>query len=290
MKKTKNTKQFCKIIIFLVFLLFYLIKYFLLKKNNKYIKNSVTLVSALFKIKSKYSFSKYLMWVQNLLKINCSLIFFVDKRISNYIKKKRPKIFENKTVLIETSINDFYSYKHFKKNFINSYKIDHEKSYHTVPLYLVWAEKCYFLKKAIKYNYFNSECFYWIDAGYFRNKENKLIENWPSNKKCYEDPRVLINSIRNPSNNEIEGIKKFNYTIYSKFFKKANVGGGLFGGKSKNLIKFIHLYYKTIKIFIKHNIFIGKDQNLFAYVSYLNPTIAKIVYSGKWYYFKLYLS
>ena len=250
MKKKKNYKKYFKTVILFIFMTFYLINLFLYKKKNKYINDNITLVSALFKIKSKYTFTKYLTWVQNLLLLNCSFIFFVDKEISNYIQTKRPKIYENKTVWIETSINEFYSYKHFNEHFIKSYKIDHENKYHTVPLYLVWAEKCYFLKKAIKYNFFHSECFYWIDAGYFRNKENKWLNSWPSSKKCYEDPRVIINGIRKVSNNEIEGLKKYNFSIYNKFIKKTNVGGGLFGGKSKYLTKFIYLYYKTIKDFI----------------------------------------
>ena len=35
--------------------------------------------------------------------------------------------------------------------------------------------------------------------------------------------------------------------------------------------------------------FIGKDQNLFAYISYLNKDIVNIIYSGKWKYFASYL-
>ena len=36
--------------------------------------------------------------------------------------------------------------------------------------------------------------------------------------------------------------------------------------------------------------FIGKDQNIFAYVAYLNPKIVNIVQSGNWHFFKDYLS
>ena len=89
---------------------------------------------------------------------------------------------------------------------------------------------------------------------------------------------------------EIKGLKKFNILTYSEFIKKPNVAGGLFGGQAKYLIKFIDLYYKTIKIFIKHNMFIGKDQNIFAYISYFNPNIVNLIYSGNWYFFINYLS
>ena len=174
----------------------------------------------------------------------------MDKRISKIVRSKRPKIYENKTIWIKTSINKFFSYKYFKNNFDESFKIDSEKAYHTVPLYLIWAEKCSFLEKAIINNYFHSKCFYWIDAGYFRDKEYKYINNWPSIKKCNEDPRVLINGIRKISDEEIKGLKNFNISIYNNFINKTNVGGGLFGGKIDYVLIFSILYYKAIKDFI----------------------------------------
>ena len=72
-------------------------------------------------------------------------------------------------------IEDFYSYKKFGKQFNESFFIDIEKRIHTVPLYLIWAEKCFFLKKAILNNFFNSKCFFWIDVGYFTN--SSLMNN-----------------------------------------------------------------------------------------------------------------
>ena len=216
-----------------------------------YSKDDITLVTALFKIKSKFSFDKYLLWVENLLLLNRSIVFFVDKNISNIVKSKRPKLYKNKTLWIELSIDQFYSYKKFSKNFAESYIKDKEKAYHSIPLYLVWAEKCYFVKKAIKYNYFQSQCFYWIDAGYFRDKIDKYINNWPTIKKCKEDPRVLINGMREISDQEILDLKNINISFYNNYFiNKMNVGGGLFGGKPYYLLKFINLYYNTIKKFI----------------------------------------
>ena len=271
-----------------MFLLY--IYYFIKSIIISYSKDNITLVTALFKMKSKFPLDLYLNWVENLLLLNSSIVFYVDKELLNIVKRKRPKMYENKTIWIESSIYDFYSYKNFKKYFEESYKIDKEKSYHSVPLYMIWAEKCNFLKKAIYKNYFHSKCFYWIDAGYFRFKEDKYINNWPSTKRCYEDSRVILNGMRKLSVEEIEGLKNFNISIYNNFINKVNVAGGLFGGKSFYLIRFINLYYKAIKIFIKHNFFIGKDQNLFAYISYLNPKIVKIINSKDWYYFKIYLS
>lgn len=291
MKKNK----LIKLKFFLLFLLFLFLKiFFNILNEQKYNRDEITLITALFKIKSKYNFANYENWVKNLLQINTSILFFVDREIFPKIKSMRPKILQNKTVWIKTDIQEFYTYKKFKIDFQRAHDIDKEKRIHTVLLYLVWAEKCFFIKKAIKLNFFKSKCFYWIDAGFFRKKN--VIQNlngWPSNKKCIEDPRVLVNSIRTKevTNKELKILKNLdtNNSIFKSFMNKKNVGGGFFGGKSDYLLKFIKLYVKTIKLFIKHSIFIGKDQNLFAYIAYLRKDIVKTIYSGDWYYLFDYL-
>lgn len=159
-------------------------------------------------------------------------------------------------------------------------------------MYLVWAEKCKFLEEAIIKNYFNTKCFYWIDIGIMRFT-NKIdyYRNFPSTNKCLSDPRVLFNQIRKFRSREIYYFKKLNNKFYKKFMKLYNVGGGMFGGKSESLKKFIDLYYNTVRLFANNNMFIGKDQNLFAYIALFNPNLVNMVYSGEnWFYFLNYLN
>ena len=261
------------------------------KPSIKYKPDDLTIVTAYYKIKSKHSFPEYLRRLKNFVKLNHSIVFFASKTFINIIKKMRPSNLQNKTIFIEMEMEDFYSYKNFRKEFNESFYVDIENSYHTVPLYLIWAEKCSFLKKAIINNYFNSKCFYWVDAGYFvKSDEMDKYINWPSTKKCYENSRVLINSIRNVRDSERKDLLSFNLTTHKNFQRGSNVGGNVFGGQPENLLKFIDYYYKTIKLFINHHIFIGKDQNLFAFVAFSHPEIINLVQSGKWYYFLNYLS
>ena len=142
-----------------------------IKIKKSRIKNkpdeNLTIVTTYYKIKSKHSFPEYLRRLKNFVKLNHSIVFFASKTFINIIKKMRPSNLQNKTIFIEMEMEDFYSYKNFRKEFNESFYVDIENSYHTVPLYLIWAEKCSFLKKAIINNYFNSKCFYWVDAGYF---------------------------------------------------------------------------------------------------------------------------
>ena len=137
------------------------------KEKTKYKQDDLTLVTAYYKIKSKHSYPEYLRRLKNFVQLNHSIVFFTSKDLINLVKKMRPKNLHNKTIFIEMEIEDFYSYKNFGKEFNKSFYIDRENRYHTVPLYLVWGEKCSFLKKAILKNYFNSKCFYWVDVGYF---------------------------------------------------------------------------------------------------------------------------
>lgn len=287
----KKNKLKIRIKLKLIFFFSFLFFFKLLIDDQIYNQDNLTLVTALFKIKSKHKFKEYLVWVNNLLQLNRSIVFFIEKSISKIIKKKRPRKYQNKTVWIELDMKNFYSFKHFKKDFEKSYEIDIEKFRHTVQLYMIWAEKCFFVKKAIIRNYFNSKCFYWIDAGYFRNNDIKnFINNWPSINECNKDPRVLMIEIKRISNYELNGFKKLDNNIYNSFIKHVNVGGTMFGGKYNIFLKFIYLYYKTLKLFIKNKMFIGKDQNLFAYIAYMNKNIVKLVPSRDYHFFKSYLS
>ena len=263
---------------------------FLHAKKN-FTHDDITIVTGYQRIKSKHRLSDYNFWLTNLLKINKSMVFFLDKSIAPKIIFKRPKEYLNKTIWIFASIKELYSYKNFYNDFKNSYSIDVEHFRHNSLLYTIWAEKCNYLKKVAITNYFNSKCFYWVDAGNFRNKTsiNKYI-NWPSSKKCYEDGRVIINEKLKISNYIKEGLKSFNIKIHREFQKHYNVDASTFGGQRDFVIKFSDAYYDTIRLFIKNNIFIGKEQNIMAFVFYFYPNISKLVYSGKWKYMLEYLS
>ena len=225
--------------------------------------------------------------------MNKSIVFFTEKAFMKVAKDLRPKDLYNKTVFIELEIKDFLSYKEFGNIFENAFKNVKNKKFYSFPLYLVWAEKCNFVKKAILKNYFKSKCFYWIDSGWFRESEEmkNFINGWPSPKKCNEDNRVLINLAGNFTSNEKKGIINFEINTIKKLIREINVAGGMFGGQKEKFIKYINLYYESINLFEKHKMFIGKEQSIFAYVALKYPEIVKLIESkGDYFIFKKYLS
>lgn len=288
-----------KLKLFILFFLFlsYFFEYFFFGENNREIIininslfhiqrkltnfiDDVTIVSAYFKIISKHSFSEYSEWISNFLQINRSMVFFIDSLYYQEIISKRPKEYRDKTIWIKTTLTDFYSYKNYFNEFNQTYNIDLEKSIHSVPLYLIWAEKVNFVKIAILKNFYKSKCFYWFDAGCFRDRNNikNYINGWPSEEKCFEDGRVLFNEVINYSNFFKDKIISFDIEAHNFWRKYCNVDGSSFGGQTDYLLKFNSLYYKTLNSFLKHGIFIGNDQNIFAFIAYSNKNIVKLVY------------
>ena len=253
-----------------------------IKENSTLIKEDLTLVTGFYKIKSKHSFNSYIQWVNTILKINKPIIFFINPKLSHLVKRKRSVKLYNKTKWIELELKDFYTYKNYLKYFKETNPLDEEKNIHSIELYCVWAEKVVFLKKAIEDNPFNSTCFYWIDAGYFRKKyyDQNFLVNWPSTKRCKEEPRITFISMRQLALDEIQNFQTLNMAL--SFFRSTNVGGNFFGGTAFYILEFYKKYFQALEKWNKYLFFIGKDQNLFAYVIFLNPEYCKLVYPGKY--------
>ena len=277
----------CKIFV-LVFISFC---FFGIKNKRKnFIQDDITLVTCLYQIDTnRHKHEEYLIWVENLLQINRPIIFFIQPNISKIIKEKRPKEYQNKTIWIEKNFCSLYSYKHYLKQFKETYIIDKAKYKHTVDLYIIWSEKMNFLKESIEKNYFKSKYFFWVDAGLFQ-KENmeKYINNWPSIDKIKNDSRVILNGIREIKKEELDKLMNFDNITHDKFMNDFNVAGGFFGGRSDYIIKFIKYYYEILELFYNHKKYIGTDQNIFAIVGYLHPEIVKIINAGYYEFLKNY--
>ena len=285
--KSKNIRKnfkakIIKLLFIFVLLLFYI---FLLLKNNPdspsfYVQDDVTLVTTLFKLPTpRHKFSDYIPWIEKLLQVNKPIVFFIQKNLSEMIKPKRPKIYDNKTIWIELDFSELYFNK-YKKEFEQTYLIDGHKFRHNIFLFIIWSEKLKFLERAINANYFKSNYFFWIDAGFLRDKKNISIylNNWPSVKKLKEDPRVLMNEVKKFSKEVYEKLVAFDAQTHEMFKNNFNMAGNFFGGRQDYIIKFFNYYYEVFKLFIKKGKFIGMDQNLYAIVAYLHPEVIKVVH------------
>ena len=76
-------------------------------KNNKRIfpQDDITIVTAYYRFRSKHRIFYYNQWMNNFLKINKSMIFFLEKSSFKKIVYKRPKEYINKTIWV--FVNNF---------------------------------------------------------------------------------------------------------------------------------------------------------------------------------------
>lgn len=264
--------------------------------------DDITIVTAFFTFKkNKYNSNDiYKIWGKNLLSyVNKNFVIFTDEENYDFIYSLRNnELLKNKTKIIKINIQDFYMYKYIEY-LKNDFERDHENSFQNIDLYLIWNEKISFVKKAIDYNFFNSNYYAWCDFGCVRNNLYPYIylTNFPNISKISKNKIYMIKTkcdfndddYKNPYNN------RFRYL-------SGSISGSFFIGNKNLLLKMYDLYYNEILInYIKNNLFIGKDQILYIslYLSY--PELFEIIngenddftiqYSQlEWFYFLKYFS
>lgn len=249
--------------------------------------SQVTVVSCYYKIKSKQPVEYYLMWIKNFMWINdnsplFNTIIFCNKE-SYYIMTNLYPEHERRTYIICELDN-------FKVNVIDwkfQLTLDSEK-YHTTDLYKIWNEKPFFLKRAIEKNVYNTEYFFWMDIGSFRDV-NRLSDfiyfpmvNKFTDKLCVQ----LINDFTQTHKTDI--------CIDDKRFEGKNndfiAGTFLFGHKNL-LLKYSDLYYEMLSTF---PFFKGKDQILINFLVLRHPLLFNVIKSvsengyDPWFFFHYY--
>ena len=245
---------------------------------------NVTLVSAYYIMKSKFTVSKYETWIKNFMTIKSNKLIFTDSNSIKHIKKYDTC----NTQYIILDINDFLVSK-YDSQWPLHHQMDHEKN-HSIDLYKIWAEKSNFLLHAINKNLYNTDYFVWCDIGCFRNpKRMKEFQYWPQSKNI---KNIVFLQLKDFTKNEKQNI----YTLDERFRKEVRIGGGIIAGNIKNIKKWHTLYYNNMDEFFKHNIFAGKDQNIYGFTILQNPDLITLVKPPKnykydvWFYLEDYLN
>lgn len=251
-----------------------------------------TIVTGYFQLEvSKASDEKYKAWMKNMLAINNPMVIFCDETSYDFIADQRSQKKEI-TRIVVTKITDFYSYK-YVDSYNQHYYIDVEKSNgHTPFLYMIWAEKSHFLKRAIDLDPFRSEYFLWVDIGCFRVPNTEYL-NWPNPEKVphLNKEKVLLLSVVPFTENELLCFSKETLPLFQ--FEN-RIGGTMFGGGKDVLLKWHALYYNMLEYFISIDRFIGKDQSIMNSVYLLNRDVCDMIHwvpgcRDPWFYIQEYL-
>jgi hypothetical protein len=252
-----------------------------------------TIVTGYFQLEtSKASHQIYSVWMQNMLAIKNSMVIFCDEKNINAVRELRKDNMAN-TVILKTRFEDFYTHRYIN-NFIQHQQLDTEVSRgHNVYLYMVWAEKSNFLKRAIEMNPFSTDYFLWVDIGCFRRPNTEFLR-WPNPKRIVDMPKdkVLLLSVypftpEELSVSSVEDLPSFQFTN--------RIGAPIFGGGKEVLLTWHKKYYEMLENFIRMGRFIGKDQSIMNSVYLMNRDMCEIVTwkqpcNDIWFYLQDYLA
>jgi hypothetical protein len=227
-----------------------------------------TIVTALYDINrdniDNRKFDEYINWIQKTLELNTNFIVFTESKVLPYLPKQK-NIYIVETSLEEIPLfflNDSIEKILSDKDYLS--KIDKpERIECRIPLYnIIQYSKFKWLQKAIDINYFNSDYFFWMDAGCSRffNKAD-ISQNFPNLNKINSDKLIIQGNINT------------NHTLIDEnYIWKSDcvLVGTLFGGH-KNIVN--NISNKVLQFFsdvMIKNKQINNEQIALAYVAIQN--------------------
>jgi len=227
--------------------------------------NNVTIVTAFFDIGRETNgdgrkLADYLEWIKKTLQLNCNLFIVTEKKFVDFMKDNRPSKYNTyiKEDILENA--SYYKYLPQMKEILNSEDYKTRIAYPNrvecklAEYNVIQYSKFGWLADAIKENPFNSDYFFWMDAGISRFFYNMKLQNpYPNNisfSNFFDD---------NEDNFIIQQRKDLQrYTIDEEFIWKADnlFKGGMFGGKKNQVMKVAteleHIFVK--KMLNKNNV------------------------------------
>lgn len=239
--------------------------------------NNITIVSALFNINRDNidgrKWDEYLKWFDITLKLKCPMILFISEDVREFVEQRRLSI---PTTVIVQNLDDipYYYMKNSIDNIIKSEKYlnkisDPNRIECRYSLYsIIQYSKFKWLEHAIDENPYNSDYFFWLDAG---------------GSRFFEDYDL---SLPYPSPNAIDALEEmgdsfliqmnmeyYSDLVHSKDLSKdylwdnrSFVLGSMFGG-GKNSIQKVSKYVEDIFVneMIKNG-YVNNEQITLAYL------------------------
>lgn len=140
----------------------------------------------------------------------------------------------------------------------------------------VTFEKIHFIQKASKLNFFNSDKFYWLDAGTIRDSPIQSVIDLP-NKLVKYNNFIFINTVYT-ENSEIHGFRRDIMNRLCKVSFINVIGKGMFlGGPIGTIDTMVELHDKYITDMIQNNC-LGTEECIYTILSYRHTNlISKII-------------
>jgi len=239
-----------------------------------------TVVTAYYPIKSKFSMERYMEWANTFLRIQSPIILFTEQEMVESIRQRRG---DRPIEIVILPFHELDTWKLYESKWKEQYEMDPEKHRHSPELYAVWAQKAFFVERAIQLNSFQTEFFFWCDIGAFRDPyvSSAILESFPMID--YLEPNsILLQSVGNvvptdwvPRRDRICG------EMISHQWNETRLVGGLWGGGMEGCLQWKKAYQTMLERYFQSGRFAGKDQQVMLSTYLANISLAKVVHCTK---------
>lgn len=244
----------------------------------------LTVVTAYYDIPSKFSNDTYFRWIQLFLRTaNCNVVFFVENEAT--IAQFQPWCsWPSRVQFRVVKKDDWKMLQRQKISFwdeqlrMDAREVGLHKSF---MLGAVWAEKMYFVKRAIDENPFGSEKFIWCDAGIMRTDEDANRGFlFGCNEQVISDTKMHILEVGacNP-------VPEKDIWWWPKIPSEVRFGGGILGAHASVWSEIIPKYENILDQLTKAGICVFKDQIVWANLVLHNPDMFSVIRAHtKWFH------
>jgi hypothetical protein len=228
-------------------------------------------------MKSKFSTSNYLLWIKEFFHTyQGHMVIYTDSNYAKIFKALREKQKDRTRIIVAAKTEWAAITEHGEQFWQNQHEKDHEKEKHSAELYMIWYQKNDFVQRTIRENPFGHQKFMWCDAGAVRNG---IIKDWITNlhkagNRILADKMTVLEiqpfTVQDRLLHIQNGVVDFTQNIN-------RIGGGILAGGAEAWAKWDANYKATMKLFVEKNLFVGKDQNLFANMVLKYPNDINVV-------------
>ena len=260
----------------------------------------VTIVTSLFNIGRDRMdgrfWEEYLKWFDITLQLKCPMILFVTEDIVSFVEERRVNI---PTDIIVQSVDEVpYQYlkdqldaiinsEEYKDKILDPSRIECQYSVYSIIQY----SKFKWIKKSIELNCFDSDYYFWIDAGASRFFEEFNLENSFPGECGIEALYGIGEKVLLQLNTETYHDLVYSETLEKEYFyDPRSFVCGTFFGMHKNIHSFIEEKIENILIngMIGNNN-LNNEQIALAYLVKNEPNLFEVYYRNTWRQIQLFL-
>jgi hypothetical protein len=239
-----------------------------------------TVVTAYYPIRSKFPTQRYLDWASTFLKIKSPIVVFTESQMVESILARRGNL---PIHIVTIPFYELDTWKLYQERWIEHSHMDPERHIHSPELYAIWAQKAFFVERAIQLNVFDTDYFFWCDIGAFRdpNVSSVILDTFPTTQYL-EKERMLFQSVGDVAKTDWivrnDGIRG---EVISPTWNETRLVGGLWGGGTAACLRWKNAYQRMLEAYFRVGRFAGKDQQVMLSAYLDDPSLGKVVYCTK---------